>query len=642
MRALYLFCFICVLTSCAHLKKDSSQDSSVAPASVDSNGNPVQAEGEVVVTQLKEMGDFHLSGPKPEPVKVAELEEPVPESMQPMVDKWVNYFQGRGREHMERYLARSTRYLPLMKKILTDSGMPEDLVYISLIESGFNYKAASWASAVGYWQFIRPTGRRYGLEVNSLVDERRDPVLATQAAAAYYKDLYEQFGSWYLAMASYNVGEGRVARETARLYTNNFWDLVKKKRLPRETMNYVPKFIAARMIAKNPEQYGFVDIDYMDPIEFDHITVEKAVNLKALAEKMGLEYDDLKQLNPKFRGEVAPLKGSNLTLRVPVGQQQLAVANIGECFVDKVEFVADAGEIKWYKIRSGDTLSRIAKKFRTTVAVLRDMNNINRKKMIRVGRRIMVPDRSGGKTSRVASVEKTVNAAVKAIIPTAVASESETSTTDDSKIEEMTSNGHVYYFVQPGDTLSVIADRYNTNVASIRRMNDFSKRTVLKAGTRIQVPKSLKDRDSGEEDDNRHVAASSKSKAEAAPLAAVSVDADGVSHTVRPGENLTLIAKKYGVSVSSIKKANNLSRRAVLRAGLKLVIPTSNDKPNSSSQMRKKNRVHIVKRGENLHYIARKYGVELSDIKTKNKRVANHSKLYVGARLLIPSANAKE
>lgn len=653
MGKYYSVALLLILTSCAQFNAGSKNLEPQATV-LDAEGNPVPMTGsddsEVVVSDLKEVGEFHLNSPKPTPVKVEEFEN-VPPEMQPMVDKWVNYFQGRGREHMERYLARSTRYIPLMKKILTEQGMPEDLVYISLIESGFNYKAASWASAVGYWQFIRGTGKRYGLEINSLVDERRDPVLATQAAAAYLKDLYAQFDSWFLAMASYNVGEGRVARETARI-KGNFWDLVKKKRLPKETMNYVPKFIAARQIAVDPEKYGFTDVDYMDPIEFDHIAVDKPVNLRLLAEKMGIEFDDFKQLNPKFRGEIAPLKNNKaLVLRVPVGQQTVAMENVNQCFVDKVEYVADLGETKWYKVRPGDNLSFIAKKFRTSVAVLREMNNINRKKMIRAGKKIMVPDRSG---TRVVYAPKSKKSTA-VVAPVAQINTTPNEVIDDSKIEEVTQSG-IYYFVQPGDTLSVIADRYNTSIKNIRDMNDFSSHTVLKAGVKIKVPKSLRDKDSDEQEDAKvaAVAATAMGNNEASTSATPVVQAQestrdvaSVSHTVKPGENLTLIAKKYGVSVNKIKKVNNLNRRSVLKVGVKLVIPSSSTSLFNMLNMRKKlqskkmnaKKIHVVKPGENLHLIAKKYGVELEDIKEKNK-IKNHSTLFVGAKLLIPTANA--
>ena len=620
-KYIWLAAVLVFMSACAHRGPSSTEDAAYVE------------NDEVVTTELKEVGEFRLSDPTPPAVIDPELEE-IPEDMQPHVDKWVNYFQGRGRHHMERYLARSTRYMALMKKILREQGLPEDLIYISLIESGFSSQATSHAAAVGYWQFIRGTGKRYGLEINKVVDERRDPVLATQAAGAYLKDLYGYFGSWYLAMASYNAGENRVMRAINKNYAKNFWDLVKKKKLPRETMEYVPKFIAAKMIAKNPEKFGITDIEFQDPIEFEHITVDQPVNLKQMAEKMSVEYDLLKSLNPKFRGEIAPTKKNNqLVLRIPVGSQATALVAAQSSFVKKVEYVADAGDTKWHKIKRGETLSTIARKYRTTVAALRDLNDINKKSTIRAGRRIMVPDRSGSVAS--AKSKKT----------RVVASQSNAPATeevvDQDKIEEVSKAG-VFYYVQPGDTLSVIAERYNTSVSNIRKVNNFSNRTVLKAGVKIRVPKSLKDRDDDSDsvEDNREVAQEAPQKS--------SGDSEK-AHVVKPGENLTLIARKYGVSVQSIRKVNNLSARTVLKVGVRLVIPddsVSVDAQPKSTQSRRlpkptvqKPKVHIVKRGENLHLIARKYNIEVSDIKEKNK-IQRASKLHVGARLMIPVASA--
>ena len=158
--------------------------------------------------------------------------------------QWIDYFQGRGRPHMERYLQRSTRYMPIMKKILKDNGLPEDLIYIALIESGFSSTAHSSAAAVGYWQFIKGTGRRYGLGIDSYIDERRDFVKSTQAAADYFKGLYNLFGAWYLAIASYNVGENRVKNLVMKNKTRDFWKLARENRLPDETSNYVPKILS--------------------------------------------------------------------------------------------------------------------------------------------------------------------------------------------------------------------------------------------------------------------------------------------------------------------------------------------------------------------------------------------------------------
>ncbi len=385
--------------------------------------------------------------------KVEELEI-IPTELNANVDKWISYFQGRGRPHMERYLLRSTRYEPLMKKVLRDNKLPEDLFYIALIESGFSSDAFSHASAVGYWQFIRGTGKRYKLKINQLIDERRDPVLSTQAAAEYFKDLYGLFNSWYLAMAAYNVGEGRVIKATRKYKTQDFWQLSKNKRaLPRETDDYIPKFIAAKLIAKNPDKYGFEGIDYMSPIEFDHINVNQPVNLRLMAEKMSINYEDFKALNPKFKGEIAPLDSENiLGLRIPPGSYEIATNAAKESFTDQVEFIADQDEIQPYKVRRGDTFSTIARRYRTTVAYLRDLNDFARKKKLRVGQKILVPDRT----------------------PLTV------------KRPELVANH--FYIVQPGDTLATIADRYKVTVSDLKKANQFSRRKKLKSGSKIILP----------------------------------------------------------------------------------------------------------------------------------------------------------
>jgi membrane-bound lytic murein transglycosylase D len=387
--------------------------------------------------------------------------EIIPTEINENVDKWIHYFQNRGRVHMERYLLRSTRYEALMKKVLRDNKLPEDLFYIALIESGFSSQAFSHASAVGYWQFIRGTGKHYKLKINKLVDERRDPVLSTQAAAEYFKDLYQRFNSWYLAMAAYNVGEGRVDRAIKKYKTNDFWVLSRNKRaLPAETDNYVPKYIAAKLIAKNPDKYGFDGIDYMPPIEFDHISLDKPMNLRLMAEKMNINYEDFKALNPKFKGEIAPLESNNtLGLRIPPGSYEVAALASKESIVDIVEYVADQKETQNYKIRKGDTFSNIARRYRTTVAYLRDINDFTRKKKLRLGQTILVPDRTPLKQKR----------------PELVAAASKK-----------------FHIVQKGENVASIAKKYKTSVSTIRKINRLKSKSNLRVGSRIYLPDESK------------------------------------------------------------------------------------------------------------------------------------------------------
>lgn len=511
-KTLSLVALALFFTACAH--KETTQQFA--------RTNQPQDEA----TELKEMDSFRIADAEGPSVKAQELDS-IPTEINPLVEKWISYFQGRGRPHMERYLSRSTRYEKLMKKVLKDNGLPEDLFYIALIESGFSSRATSTASAVGYWQFIRGTGKRYSLQINSFVDERRDPVLATQAAADYFKDLYNIFGSWYLAMASYNVGEGRVLRETAKNNTRDFWELVRKRRLPAETMNYVPKFIAARLIAQNPAEYGFEDIDYMPPIEFDHIVVTQPVNLRTMAEKLNINYEDFKDLNPRFKGEVAPLKTNQLSIRIPPGMSEQALVAANDSVVTDVRFIADAGDTRRHKVRSGETLFTIARKYRTTVAYIRELNDLPRKRKLKNGQTIYVPDRTP--RSQRSDAQVAVN---------------------KSSIR--------YHVVQDGDSLNTIAEKYGTSVSQIQRMNKLQKGKSLKAGLKIKVP--AKDGvEARTKVASRKVASVNKKKV--------------VVHVVRKGENLSSIAAKYNVSMTDLKGLNKINRSAKLNVGSRLKIP---------------------------------------------------------------------
>ncbi len=493
----------------------------------------------------KDLSKFHLNepeGPKPIP----EVFTTIPTEINPAVEKWINYFQGRGRNHMERYLSRSTRYEKLMKKVLRDNGLPEDLFYIALIESGFTSRATSHASAVGYWQFIRGTGKRYGLEINKFVDERRDPVLATQAAAEYFKGLYSVFGSWYLAMASYNVGENRVKKEVMKNYTRDFWELAKKKRLPRETVNYVPKFIAAKLIAQNPEKYGFGDIDYLPPIEFDTISINQAVNLRVMADKINYNYEDFKALNPKFKGEVAPLKDTSLVLRIPVGMKETSLQAANESAVQAVEYIADAGETETYRIRRGDNLYVIARRYRTSVAYLRDLNDISKGKKLKIGMRIQVPDRTPLRERKDRTEKQKVAAA-----PVRETASPKSEYQDEGGVSK-------YYIVQSGDSLFSIAQKYNTSVKELKKINNIRRGRFLRVGVKIKLPELSKPVEEAKINKNSD-ARQKKSK--------------GKFHVVRAGENLKLIAEKYKIDLADLKSKNNLKNPSKILIGHRLLIP---------------------------------------------------------------------
>ncbi|MGA8571740.1 MAG: transglycosylase SLT domain-containing protein [Desulfobaccales bacterium] len=252
----------------------------------------------------------------------------VPIQMNKEVRAYLVYFSTERKEVIKNYLARSTRYLPMIKEVFDENGLPEDLAYLAMIESGFNCKAYSPAAASGMWQFVKGTGIRYGLTVDSYVDERRDPEKSTRAAAKYLLDLYKQFGSWYLAAASYNCGEGRVQRELDQSNHKNFWELSANQCLPTETKNYVPQMIAATIIAKNPEKFGFGKIPYQPPVKFEKVQVDEPTSLKAAAFATNRPEEDLQALNPELLRGVTPPDSPNYTLKLPANSKELFNRNL--------------------------------------------------------------------------------------------------------------------------------------------------------------------------------------------------------------------------------------------------------------------------------------------------------------------------
>ena len=288
------------------------------------------------------------------------------------VKMWMNYFLNRGRGFFERYGARAGRYAPLMGKILEENGLPRDLIFLAMAESGFQNKAKSWARAVGPWQFMPFTGRRYGLEINWYKDERRDPIKATIAASKYLKKLYQDFGSWELAAAAYNAGEGKVSRAIRRYRTENFWRLSRGRYLRRETKNYVPKIMALAILGKNLKSFGFEDIDFHEPLDFEEIVLPGMSDLFQVAEVLDVEFQELQRLNPEILRWFTP-PGEEYRLRVPIGRE---VVWNKCCLKDPRQFVAK--DFMRYEVRgSRFNLKRVARKFRIKKRYLDVLTRLN-------------------------------------------------------------------------------------------------------------------------------------------------------------------------------------------------------------------------------------------------------------------------
>jgi len=326
------------------------------------------------------------------------------------VEKNIKMYSGALRKHFSRYLTRSGKYMDMMKGIFRENGLPEDLVFLAMVESGFNPLAYSWARASGPWQFIKGTGKKYGLNVTPWVDERRDPIKSTRAAASYLKDLYDMFGSWALALASYNAGEGNVSRAVLRNGTLDFWELRNSGSLANETKEYVPKFLAAKIIATNPKAYGFGDVEYDQPMQFDEVEVKASTRLEVVAKCCGATAQDIKDLNPELMRWCTPPNNQSYTLRIPKGSKEAFLASYGqlpetERSASDLSDEAGDGEKRpaarrsYHTVKKGETLSGIARKYGMKASSLAKINGIGKGKGLREGQKLALNGSAKSKAS---------------------------------------------------------------------------------------------------------------------------------------------------------------------------------------------------------------------------------------------------
>ena len=306
------------------------------------------------------------------------------------VKKWMDYFLNRGRGFFERYTERAGRYAPILGAILEEHGLPRDLIFLAMAESGFNTSAKSWASAVGPWQFMPSTGRLYGLDQDWYKDERRDPIKATVAAARYLTKLYGDFGSWEVAAAAYNAGEGKLSKAIHKYKSEDFWDLTKGKYLKAETKNYVPKIMALAIIGKNLKSFGFDEIDFHEPLDFDEVSVHASTDLVKLSETLGVEFEEIQRLNPEILRWFTPPNMEGYKLRIPPNTAE----KFAQCCA-KADLVAK--DFQEYLItKKGMSLAEVSKKFRLRKDyVLASLNGVSERAFFKKGETVKLPFRLG-------------------------------------------------------------------------------------------------------------------------------------------------------------------------------------------------------------------------------------------------------
>ncbi len=401
----------------------------------------------------------------------------IPIVMNPLVENFIKYYQTTGRKQFSIWLARSERYIPMMRKVLKEHGLPTDLVYLAMIESGFNPMAYSRSRASGPWQFISGTGRKYGLKVNYWIDERRDPEKSTVAAARYLKDLYDQFESWHLAAAAYNCGEGKLNRAIKRYKTEDYWQLIKHHYLKRETRFYVPQMIAAALIAKEPEKYGFTDIQYQEPLKYERAVVPGGVTLRDIAKACKCQEQTLRILNPELIRRCTPPYLKRYEVKIPEGTKQILAKNIHR--LKPVVKSTPNGWVRTHIVRRGDTLYELSLKYKVRVRDIRYLNHI-RGNLLRIGQRLFIPAGRVKKRKIARRRRKRhYHPATSSIMAHRIIE------TRNGKFKE------IVYEVRKGDNLWLIARRFNIHVKDICKLNPhISKHTPLhpKDKLKLRVP----------------------------------------------------------------------------------------------------------------------------------------------------------
>jgi len=314
-----------------------------------------------------------------------ELDFDIPIVINARVEQFIEYFQTIRRDRFVIWLARSGKYIPLMKSLLREHGLPEDLVYMAFIESGFDPHAYSRSKASGPWQFISLTGKRYGLRVNWWVDERRDPEKSTIAAAKYLKDLYERFDCWYLAAAGYNAGEYKIIRAMKRYRTEDFWKLTTYRYLRRETKDYIPLMMAAALIAKDPERYGFTDVEHEKPLRYEKVKVTEVTALSLIAKACEASLEEIKDLNPELQRGVTPPNVTEYEIKIPFGRKGLFLKNFEALKpVEQCPF-------RTHLVKNGETLHGITKSYRVNLEPLLEVNHLKKTSRISKGMTLLIP-----------------------------------------------------------------------------------------------------------------------------------------------------------------------------------------------------------------------------------------------------------
>jgi membrane-bound lytic murein transglycosylase D len=571
---------------------------------------------------------------------------------------WVDYFVGKIHKNFDRGLRRSGRYLAMARRIFAEEGVPQDLVFLAHVESAFQVNALSHARALGLWQFMRGTGKLYGLRCDAYVDERLDPEKATRAAARLLRDLYAHYNDWYLALAAYNAGAGNVDRAIQRAGTRDFWQLAQTRHLRHETRNFVPAILAATIVAKSPGAYGLTE--ETDPaLTYDTVVVDSPIDLRVVARYVGASVSELERLNPALLLNQSPPLAQKYEIHVPLG--------LGDHFARRLAEIPAEERLVYqrHKVKSGENLALVARKYGTTVRAVQDANHLGRSTLIRAGQSLLIPGRhSVGRSTR-----------------------------DE---EDVAWNGKtaVTHRVRRGETLSRIASLYGISTKAVQSANKLANPNQLRVGQELVIPVAGKASEPQETSPRAEAAAEalalakieipptrsmmaqnnsealgrvastahiveqarlaigSEPETEDAPDVAVKGAAakdsrvtaapeKPASYRVQRGDTLAKIGRRFGVSVDQLRRWNGMRSGNLIYPGQRIAVSSAaaqgaeaSVSSGSSSGSAEPARIHVVRRGDSLWKIAQRYKVSANDLMRWNG-LSRSSVLHPGQKLKL-------
>ena len=543
-----------------------------------------------------------------------------------VVRSYIDMYTQRRRTLVEEMLGLSLYYIPIFEQALEQEGLPLELKYLPVIESALNPDAVSRVGATGLWQFMLSTAKGLGLEVNSLVDERRDPIRSSELAAKYLKQLYEIYGDWSLAIASYNCGPGNVNKALRRAGggKQDFWDIYYY--LPKETRGYVPAFIAANYVMTYHNDHNIGNALAKRPVLTDTIHITQRVHFDQISEVLGIPVEELRVLNPQYRRDEIPGDIRPYALTLPSKQvysyivSEDSIVNHNSAKYARRTTAVPGGEIsdsetqlvvKYHKVKRGETLSIIARRYGVSVSTLKKWNGL-RSSRLKTGQRLRI-----NTYQRVAKKEEPETVQEKLAENKVEQPVEKPNTTVQQSVDVDTK----YHTVRRGETLGLIAERYGVTVSRLKDWNDLRSNKIF-VGQRLKVVSMV-------------------DKGEIEVEGDADVQENATTHKVRRGESLFSIAEDYGVTIDNLKEWNNLSSSSI-DAGQTQIVDASaakaSKKSSGSSEKKAATTKHKVRRGETLGAIASRYGVTVDNLKDWYN--LSSSRIDVGQTLIVKGSKS--